>query len=1020
MGLNMVTSLFDAIALLLGLFIVYQVVFFLPSRHHRMLPVLQGLMTSLICIVIMSMPFTLQSGIIFDTRSILISVTALMFSPILTVITVVVAILYRIIIGGVGMVPGIAIIISSALIGMAWRRWLYPKTPGWRWLNIYAMGICVHGAMLLSMFLLPYPENLFVMREIMIPVLGLYPIVTVFLTLILIRQQTLKHMQDQLEQSEERFQLLFDKAPLGYQSLDFDGNFIEVNQKWCDLLGYARDEVLGKWFGDFLSPAYREAFRQRFPLFKTQGYIHSEFEMLHASGERLIISFEGKIGYGGDGAFKQTHCILQDITQQKAAEDALVENEKKYRNIAENMSDVVWQTDLQLKTLYISPSVEKLLGETPEVYVHKPLEEIFSEQSLIKIRSLIADELEKEKDPSGEKNRSHIIEVEQYKADGTGIWISMNITGIRDEQGSMVGFLGVSRDITQHKGTEMELQESERSKSVLLSNLPGMAYRCTYDREWTMQFVSAGCFDLTGYTPESLIDNRDLSFNELITHKYREALWKEWEHNLAMRKPFMHEYEITTASGEQKWVIELGEGVFNDDGTVEALEGIIIDISERKKLEMDLQYANEHDFWTGLYNLSSLVEVLSHEKADKENEKTAIVGIDLSAIHSLGKAYGFRYGQDLIKKVADSLRTHCTFNRRLFHIYENQFAFYIQAYKDKDALMVFCTDIAHTLELVLAVERVDGGIGIVEIQGYGVEQILRNLMVAFENTKTMVSRNFGFCLYDKEMETQVLREHQIEHELLQIAADEADDRLFLQFQPILDLASHKICGFEALARLNSKQYGRVPPLEFIPIAEKTKVIIPLGRQIILQAFRFSNSLREKGYEDIDVSINISAIQLLEKSFAKNLIVMMDAMHIDPAHIELEITESVFASNYQEINEILGELKTSGIKISIDDFGTGYSSLARERELNVDCLKIDRSFIVKLLTLKDEEAITGDVIRMAHRMGHSVIAEGVEEERQLQYLKDHGCDKIQGYLIARPLDSEAAFEMLKNQTKSTTD
>ncbi len=136
-----------------------------------------------------------------------------------------------------------------------------------------------------------------------------------------------------LQESEERFQLLFNKAPLGYQSLDYDGNFIEVNQAWLDTLGFIRKEVIGKWFGDFLSPAYQDGFRKRFPIFKAQGYIHSEFEMVHKNGSILFIAFEGRIGYDTNGEFKQTHCILQDITEQKQAELALKENEIKLRQL---------------------------------------------------------------------------------------------------------------------------------------------------------------------------------------------------------------------------------------------------------------------------------------------------------------------------------------------------------------------------------------------------------------------------------------------------------------------------------------------------------------------------------------------------------------------------------------------------------------------------------------------------------------------------------------------------------------
>ena len=164
------------------------------------------------------------------------------------------------------------------------------------------------------------------------------------------------------------------------------------------------------------------------------------------------------------------------------------------------------------------------------------------------------------------------------------------------------------------------------------------------------------------------------------------------------------------------------------------------------------------------------------------------------------------------------------------------------------------------------------------------------------------------------------------------------------FRPIFDLKLNSISGFEALVRINSYQLGLLPPLEFISIAEKTKLIIPLGKKVILQAFNFLNMLKKNGHNSISVSINISVVQLLRNDFIRNLVEMINEMQVNPANIVLEITESTFSSNYQEINRILSEIKNLGIKIAIDDFGTGYSSLAMVRELNINCLKIDKYFI----------------------------------------------------------------------------
>lgn len=575
-------------------------------------------------------------------------------------------------------------------------------------------------------------------------------------------------------------------------------------------------------------------------------------------------------------------------------------------------------------------------------------------------------------------------------------------------------------DISIRKEAEQSLKESERSKSVLLSHLPGMAYRCNYDRNWTMQYVSYGCFELTGYFPESLVNNRDLSYNDLIVPEYRDLLWNEWLRLLPERLPFRYEYEIITAGGERKWVLELAEGIFNRRGDVEALEGIVIDISDRKKMEDELLYNTSHDRWTGLFNLYNLELLLQKDAREPAAEKRSIVGINLSAVHTLTRTHGFRYTQKLIKKIADELRKFSTDKRLLFYTFENRFAFYMKGYKDKNELFEFCETVAGKLESLLASERIGGGIGIVEIrqdEDFDADMFLKKLLIASEKAVDISDRAFGVCVYDVEMEREIIREQEIKHELARVSAGEENNGLFLQYQPILDLRSNRVCGFEALARLNSEQLGLVPPLEFIPIAEETKLIVPVGRNVFLQAFRFLKKLKEKGFDTINVFINVSAIQVLAENFTDDLLEMITGMQILPDNIGIEITESVFSVDYQGINRVLGTLRDSGLHVAIDDFGTGYSSLARERELNVDCLKIDKFFVDKLLTLSPEDAITADIISMAHRLGHCVVAEGVEHEEQKEYLLRNGCDKIQGFLVSRPLDEDAAIELIRKQADS---
>lgn len=211
------------------------------------------------------------------------------------------------------------------------------------------------------------------------------------------------------------------------------------------------------------------------------------------------------------------------------------------------------------------------------------------------------------------------------------------------------------------KDLEKKLIESERSKAVLLSNLPGMAYRCKYDRDWTMLFVSEGCFELTGYKAESLLHNKELSFNDLINTEFREYLWEAWIRVLNSRQVFKEEYEIITATGESKWVYEQGQGVYDQEGNVEAIEGLIIDISTQKKREEEIKYLINHDFLTGLYNRKFIDECKNKFDKEKFLPLSIIIG-DINGLKLINDAFGHVDGDKLIMETASILKSCCRDN----------------------------------------------------------------------------------------------------------------------------------------------------------------------------------------------------------------------------------------------------------------------------------------------------------------------------------------------------------------------
>jgi EAL domain-containing protein (putative c-di-GMP-specific phosphodiesterase class I) len=271
--------------------------------------------------------------------------------------------------------------------------------------------------------------------------------------------------------------------------------------------------------------------------------------------------------------------------------------------------------------------------------------------------------------------------------------------------------------------------------------------------------------------------------------------------------------------------------------------------------------------------------------------------------------------------------------------------------------------------------------------------------------------NSACAIYSESMEAALDREEMIEKELIEIINNPDPERFCLNYQPLVDLKTNRIIGFEALARLFSPQFGAVSPQEFIQIAEDRNLIVSLGTHILRLACRFLKSLHQADYGGVKIAVNISVIQLLDPGFVETVRQVIQETGVEAADLEMEITESVIADNFNEINDVLKELWHLGIRAALDDFGKGYSSFIRLSELQVAILKIDRYFINMISTEGHNDSITGSIIDMAHQIGLRVVAEGVEQLIQRDFLKDSGCDIMQGYLISKPLPEQKARALL---------
>ncbi len=330
-------SLIYNAALLVTLIVTYTLIGLRKSKNTIKEKIISGFIIGCIGIGIMTTAVQTSPGIIFDTKSILVSMTGLFFGFVPTIISVVILSVYRIIQGGIGTLTGVVVIITTACFGLLWHyHWFdrIQKKLLSRIFWLYIFGLIIHIIMLVGMFLLPWEIALDTLKGISLPVLVIFPIVETLVGLVIMEQydkmklffiiqrneKIIKKSEAALIRSEEKFRLLFEDAPLGYQSLDENGCFIAINMAWLDIFGYLKEEVIGKWFGDFLEPKYVEVFQTNFPLFKNKGSMHVVFEMLKKNKEAVTIDFNGSISYDESGQFKQTHCILQNITELKKAE----------------------------------------------------------------------------------------------------------------------------------------------------------------------------------------------------------------------------------------------------------------------------------------------------------------------------------------------------------------------------------------------------------------------------------------------------------------------------------------------------------------------------------------------------------------------------------------------------------------------------------------------------------------------------------------------------------------------------
>lgn len=315
------------------------------------------------------------------------------------------------------------------------------------------------------------------------------------------------------------------------------------------------------------------------------------------------------------------------------------------------VSDMKFVPSRELGVMSLNPMFKKILGRDADELTQVEWPDITYPADL-------QQDLELFSQFRGGEIEGYSLEKRFVLPDGSPVWTNMHISRLTSEPGLGKAHLCLLEDISSRRIVEEALREAERSKSVLLAHLPGMAYRCRDDGDWTMAFASEGCLNLTGYTPQSMTDNRDISYNDIISPEYRQIVREGWKRALDLRSNFSGEYEILTKSGERKWVLELGQGIYAETGSVQALEGIIIDITEQKKREAQIVYMNNHDLLTGLLNRGAFDK--RREQLDRpEYYPLSVIICDIDGLRLINDAFGYEQGDQLLCAIAGILRGCC-------------------------------------------------------------------------------------------------------------------------------------------------------------------------------------------------------------------------------------------------------------------------------------------------------------------------------------------------------------------------